>query len=166
MDLAIVIIGPSGSGKSTLGQVLARELGRDFVEGDEHHPVENRAKIASGVPLTDEDRAPFLASVGRAISSKNGGVVASCSALRRAYRDQLRSHHQNMLFVWLDVDREELRRRLHTRSGHFMPASLLSDQLANFQPPEPDEIFLRVDGKLPVEKQVCAVRRQLFQSPR
>jgi gluconokinase len=160
----IVVIGPSGSGKSTLAAALARSLGRELIEGDEHHPLGNLAKMASGRPLSEVERAPFLDSVGRALAASNG-AVAACSALRRAHRDRLRSHAPAAWFVWLDVEPAELERRVAHRRDHFMPPSLVASQVAAFEPPGADERALRLDGVLPVAEQVALVHRALAEGP-
>lgn len=154
MNRAIVVIGPSGNGKSTLASALAEQLNWTFIEGDAHHPPRNVAKMASGEPLTDEDRVPFLENIGRALATVEHGAVASCSALRRAYRDRLRAFCPEVLFVWPQVPREELRRRMEGRKGHYMPASLLDSQIAAFETPQDDERFVAIDGCMPVPVQV------------
>jgi len=154
---AIVVMGPSGSGKSTLARALAKELGAPYIEGDQHHSPANIAKLAAGVPLTEVDRQPFLESVGRAVAGAAYLPVVSCSALRRSHRAILRRHAPHMVFVWIDVPTEELERRLLHRPGHFMPASLLDDQLATFERPAPPEEFIWVDGLLPTSEQVHTI---------
>lgn len=158
---AIVVMGPSGCGKSTLARALARRCAWPFIEGDDHHPPQNIAKLEQGIPLSDEDRRPFLDSIGRAIRSTPRPVAVSCSALRRAHRERLRQYARKIMFVWIDVPADELRRRVQGRDGHFMPASLLDDQLATFEPPLQSECFIRVDGMLPTERQLRAVLRSL-----
>ncbi|WP_206436017.1 gluconokinase [Altericroceibacterium xinjiangense] len=153
-SVPIVVIGPSGNGKSTLGLALAQALGREFLEGDLLHPAANIAKMGRGEALTDEDRRPFLNAVGRLLAEAEGGIVASCSALRRSYRDRLRGFVPDALFVWPNVPPEELRRRVSARRNHFMPPALLASQLATFDPPERDEQAIEVDGRLPVAEQV------------
>ena len=157
---AIVVMGPSGCGKSTLARALADALGWDFIEGDEHHPARNIAKMQSGDPLTDEDRRPFLASVGRQLA-RVAPAVASCSALRRSHRDVLRGLVEDLLFVWPKVDEEELHRRMRRRKGHFMPPALLKSQLASLEPPSPGECFLTLEGTAPVAEQVRTVLQHL-----
>jgi gluconokinase len=156
---AIVVMGPSGCGKSTLARALAEQCGLSFIEGDDHHPPRNIAKLEQGTPLSEKDRRPFLDSIGRTIRDAARPVTVSCSALRRAHRDRLREFASNVMFVWIDVPAGELRRRVQGRVGHFMPASLLDDQLATFEPPLPPECFIRVDGMLPTESQLRAVLR-------
>lgn len=161
MIRAIVIMGPSGNGKSTLARSLAGELGWEFIEGDDHHPPENIAKMARGEPLTDSDRAPFLDGVGRALANASRGAVASCSALRRAYRDRLRGLAGPILFVWPRLSHDQLAARMKARERHFMPPSLLDSQLATLEPPGPDEAVLEIDGSLSVTAQVARVRQYL-----
>ena len=157
MSRAIVVMGPSGNGKSTLGKALADHLGRTFIEGDNHHPPANLAKMANGIPLTDADRAPFLAAIGQGLVNSPHGAVAACSALRRIYRDQLRASARDILFVLPLLDRESLRYRLSNRLGHFMPVTLLDSQLSTLEMPDADERNCIIDGKLPTVSQLAAV---------
>ncbi|MDC7123688.1 gluconokinase [Cellulomonas fimi] len=144
-------MGVSGTGKTTIGRLVAEALGTPFVEGDDLHPPANVEKMAAGVPLTDEDRGPWLRLVAGAMTEHaqaGRGTVVACSALRRAYRDVLRSADGRVRFVHLAVDRDELARRMAGRRGHFMPVSLLESQLATLEPLAPDE-----DGvELPVHR--------------
>ena len=152
----IVVMGVSGCGKSTFGQALAAALGVAFSDGDDLHPAENIAKMAAGQPLDDEDRAPWLARVGAQLADEAGRVVA-CSALKRAYRDTIRSHAPNVVFVHLHGARALLQARMTTRPGHFMPARLLDSQLATLELPAVDERAIRVDIALPPEAQLGEV---------
>jgi gluconokinase len=160
---AIVIMGVSGSGKSTLGRALAGVLGRPFLEGDDFHPAANIAKMTAGIALTDEDRWPWLVAIGdrlRMLSSK-GGAVVSCSALKRSYRDLIRSRVQTGVgFIQLNLDRETLQTRIGRRE-HFMPVTLLASQLVDLEPPSADEDALVVDGTLPTAEQIDVVFRWL-----
>ena len=135
----IVVMGVSGSGKTTVGTALAEALGVEYAEADTFHPRANIEKMSSGVPLTDEDRAPWLEAIAAWIREhqETGGVVTS-SALKRRYRDVLRSGG-DVWFIHLDGDRETLAERMKTRKGHFMPVSLLDSQLADLEPLQPDE---------------------------
>jgi gluconokinase len=143
----IVVMGVSGCGKSTVGAALAAALGVDFVEGDTFHPPENVARMAAGTPLTDADRAGWLRALAAHIASAAPrGVVVSCSALKRSYRDVLRGGAAALRFVWLDLPRVELEARMARRTGHYMPASLLDSQLATLEPPQADEAAIRADG--------------------
>ncbi|GIT80536.1 gluconokinase [Leifsonia sp. LS1] len=140
----VVVMGVSGSGKSTVGALVAAELGVVFVDGDALHPAANVAKMASGIPLTDADREPWLDAVGRTLADAAAdGLVLACSALKRVYRDRIRSHAPATLFAELDGTEEELAARM-VRPGHFMPPSLLASQLATLQPLQEDESGLRL----------------------
>jgi len=147
LTLPIVVMGVSGSGKSTLGRALADALDRPFIEGDALHPAENVERMASGMALTDADRWPFLDNVAHAIRTSPAPPVASCSTLRRIYRDRLRAHAGELIFVLPELTRETLERRMAARSGHFMPPTLLDSQLATLEPPEADEHAIRLDGE-------------------
>ena len=144
----LVLMGVSGSGKSTVGGALAGRLGWDLGEGDDLHPDANVAKMAAGHPLTDDDRWPWLAGVRGWIDEHTAagrpGIV-TCSALKRAYRDVLRDGH--VVFVYLAAERDELQARLTARQDHFMPAALLDSQLADLEPPGPDEQALTVESR-------------------
>ena len=147
MYRALVVIGPSGNGKSTLGQAISGRLGWRFIEGDDHHPPANIAKMSRGEALTDADRLPFLDSIARTLA--DGEAVAACSALKRTYRERLlRVARLPILFVLPRVSPEELKRRMENRPGHFMPPGLLHSQLATFEPPAQDENCLTLDGML------------------
>lgn len=140
---AIVVMGVSGSGKTTVGQELARLLGVPFVDADDLHPQSNRDKMAGGTPLTDEDRAPWLRVVGRAIAvevSAGRGIVVACSALRRRYRDAIVEEARvPVRFAHLSGERGIIRERMHARIEHFMPTALLDSQLETLEPLEDDE---------------------------
>jgi gluconokinase len=138
-----VIMGVAGSGKSTIGPELARALHVDFVEGDDLHPPDNVQRMAAGIPLTDDNRRGWLIRIAdRLRDAKRTGVglVVSCSALKRIYRDLLRSvGAADIRFVYLAGSRELLAERMAIRRGHFMPPSLLESQLAILEEPSPDE---------------------------
>src|SRR4051794_35266860 len=127
--IAVVVMGVSGSGKSTVGAALAARLGVPFHDADEFHPAANVAKMSAGNPLTDEDRWPWLDAIGAALAEagrEGRSIVVGCSALKRVYRDRLRTAAQRpLVFVHLTGSRATLEKRMQTRTGHFMPASLL-----------------------------------------
>lgn len=137
-------MGVSGSGKSSIGVLLAKALCFEFKDGDDLHPQANKNKMSSGVPLTDEDRWPWLNLVGLTLAMPGGAVVA-CSALKRVYRDKIRETAPNTVFVHLTGSRELLAERLGNRKNHFMPPALLDSQLATLEPLEADEIGLTVN---------------------
>jgi gluconokinase len=137
-----VVMGVSGSGKSLIGPLLARALGMEFVEGDAYHSPENVARMSAGIPLTDEDRQAWLAAIATRLDEARRadlGLVVSCSALKRSYRDVLRAGRADVQFVYLEGACALLEQRLAGRRGHFMPLSLLDSQLAILEPPAPDE---------------------------
>lgn len=163
-------MGVSGSGKSTIGAALASALGWPFLEGDSLHPPANVAKMAAGHPLTDADRKPWLEAIGRRMDAWTAagmsGVVA-CSALRRAYRDELRGSPDGkrggpggVRFVLPDVDRDVLADRMRHRHGHFMAPELLDSQLATLERPDPDEqaVTVRLGPGVTPEDAVRQVR--------
>jgi gluconokinase len=150
-------MGVSGSGKSTLSARLGAALGCPVLEGDAFHSAENVAKMQAGHPLTDVDRWPWLdrlgAALGAAALDAPGGVaVAACSALKRSYRERLSAASAvPLLFVLLDTGEAEIARRMRTRSGHYMPPSLLGSQLATLERPTPDEPAVTLDASRPVD---------------
>ena len=140
-------MGVSGCGKSLIGQRLATALGANFTDGDSLHPSANIAKMRRGEPLNDADRAPWLAQVGDTLRA--GNTVVACSALKRAYRDQIRARAAApVTFLYLRGQRDTLLDRMSTRPGHFMPPALLDSQLATLEPPAPDEAHLTADIEL------------------
>ncbi|MDQ0147433.1 gluconokinase, GntK/IdnK-type [Pseudarthrobacter niigatensis] len=149
--IRIIVMGVSGSGKTTIGDLVARELGIPFLDGDSLHPVENVAKMAAGTPLTDEDRWPWLATVGAELAKAgDGGLVLACSALRRSYRDAIREQAPDTIFLHLNGSKEVLKARTEGRTGHFMPPALLDSQLATLEPLQEDERGVVVDIAAPV----------------
>src|SRR5256885_11154010 len=138
-----VMMGVCGSGKSLIGTELARALGSEFVEGDDLHPPHNVQRMAAGIPLTDDDRRGWLIAIAarlREAKRARIGLVVSCSALKRSYRDLLRSVGDDGLrFVYLAGRRALLAERLAQRRGHFMPPALLDSQLPILEEPSPDD---------------------------
>jgi gluconokinase len=151
----IVVMGVAGSGKTTIAAGLAEKLGVPFVEGDSLHPAANVKKMASGIPLTDEDRWPWLKAIGERMEVERHtghGVVVSCSALKHVYRDCLRKEvHGKVQFILLDGSRELIGNRMKQRKGHFMPPALLDSQFATLERPTPDEhaVILDISHNVP-----------------
>ncbi len=138
MTRAVVLMGVSGAGKTRIGRLLAAELGWAFLDADDLHPVANREKMASGRPLDDADRRPWLRRVRRAIEGRlerREAVVVACSALKRAYRDLLRRDLAGVQIVHLRGDAGLIASRLAAREGHFMPPGLLASQLEALEEP-------------------------------
>ncbi len=144
-----VVMGVSGSGKSTVGKLIAEKLGAHYAEGDSFHPPENVEKMRGGHPLDDNDRAPWLAAMAQAIrdwNAKGEAVVLSCSALKRRYRDVLRTGG-DVRFIHFAGDKALISARLAKRKGHYMPATLLDSQFATLEPPGEDEaLTVGIDG--------------------
>ncbi len=145
MAAPVVVMGVSGSGKSTVGAALAQRLRVPFADADDFHPPANIAKMTAGHPLNDDDRRPWLESIGRWLADHPGGGVMSCSALKRAYRDQLREHCPDVEFLHLSGTPEVIGRRQASRPGHFMPASLLASQFETLEPLAADENGVVID---------------------
>ena len=134
--MVIIIMGVVGAGKTTVGLLLAHKLGWHFADADDFHSPENKSKISHGIPLTDADRAPWLAGLRRAIEQWNGegqNAVLACSALKRAYRDELQTG--NVQFVYLKGDYDLIATRLRARHGHFASESILKSQLRDLEEP-------------------------------
>ncbi len=150
----IVVMGVAGSGKSTVMRALADDLGWPAAEADDFHSAANVAKMRSGVPLTDEDRWPWLAAIGSWIGEREQAgenALVTCSALKRSYRDVLRRGHESVQFAHLVAEPAVIADRLERRRGHYMPAALLPSQLETLEPLDPDEpgATIRADAPLP-----------------
>lgn len=164
VPLIVVTMGVSGCGKSTVGARLARAWDVPFVEGDDLHSPANVARMAAGLPLTDEDRRDWLQSLAVRIGQARRagqGLVVSCSALKRAYRDVLRTAATDLVFVHLKGDRRLLQERMAARTDHYMPVALLDSQFAILEPPSPDERALEFDVTLAPDAIVDAIRTRL-----
>lgn len=162
---SIVVMGVQGSGKSTIGRALGERLGVMFVDGDDLHPAANKAKMASGIPLDDEDRVPWLKTIGALVAERRAdgeATIVACSALRRWYRELLRASDPELVFVCLEGDPALVADRLSRRDHEFMPPTLLASQYETFEPLaaweggvtvpvtlSPDEIVARVVEELP-----------------
>ena len=161
---SIVIMGVAGCGKSSLGVAVAQRLGLDIVEGDDHHSAGNLSKMRQGVALTDADRGGWLADLGLQLQQRMqqhpAGVVLTCSALKRAYRDQLRECAPGLRFVYLDISREQATARVAARATtHFFSTSLVDSQFSALEVPTSEPGVLRVDAQLTpaeLEAQVCS----------
>ncbi|GAA1173325.1 gluconokinase [Pseudonocardia alaniniphila] len=148
MTVTLVVMGVSGVGKSSVAAELVRRTGWAFVEGDDLHPASNRAKMASGIPLDDDDRWPWLRRVAAWIGEQEAAgrdAVVTCSALKRSYRDLLCDGHPSARFVHLLAPPELISARITARRNHYMPPSLLESQLATLEPLQPDEPGIEVE---------------------
>lgn len=163
---SIILMGVSGSGKSTIGAEVAREIKAKFIDGDDLHPRANIQKMASGQPLNDDDRAPWLQRLNDAaysLNHKNESGIIVCSALKRRYRDLLRQDNDNMVFIYLKGSFEVILARLQARSGHFMPTDLLKSQFDALEEPGADEkdvicVDIDTDVEGVVERCVAALK--------
>jgi gluconokinase len=143
-----VVMGVSGCGKSTVGNALAQASGVPYIEGDQFHPEANVAKMSAGIPLNDEDRADWLLALQAQIRDarqRNAGLVVSCSALKRRYRDLLRQGDPALRFAHLNGAKELIAARMQARVGHYMPTSLLDSQFRDLEPLQADEAGITLD---------------------
>ncbi len=160
MTVRVVIMGVSGCGKSSVGEGLAARLGIPYRDGDDLHPAANVDKMCLGVPLTDDDRWPWLDRVADVLA-KDAPVIVGCSALRRAYRDRLRSGAGGPVhFIYLTGSRDLIASRMASRTGHYMPPSLLDSQFAALEPPQPEEA-LAIDIDQPLAAIITAAAKGL-----
>lgn len=163
-DISVVVMGVSGSGKTTVGSALAVATNAEFCDGDDLHPAENIQKMAAGLSLSDEERAPWLNRVGEKLQAEQSAghnVVMACSALKHAYREIIRGYVPNVVFVFLDGTKDILEQRLSSRQHAFMPASLLVSQLNTLEPLLPSEEGIRVDINLNPSEAVSSVIEHL-----
>ena len=147
----LVVMGVQGSGKSTSGRAIAAALALPFIDGDDLHPVSNKEKMASGHPLTDADREPWLEAIGTALAdglARGESTVIACSALKRRYRDLIRSFAPDTRFVHLAGNQDLIAERLTHRDHEYMPPTLLDSQFDTLEPLEADEAGIRVDISL------------------
>jgi gluconokinase len=148
----VVVMGVTGSGKTTVGLVLAHQLGVPFADADDFHAPEMRAKMATGHPLTDVDRAPWLRRLADWLAGETDGCVLACSALKRRYRDVLRSRSPRLCFLHLAGDPGVVTERVAHRRSHYMPASLVGSQYVDLEPLQPDEYGMAIDFTLGPEQ--------------
>jgi gluconokinase len=161
---SIVVMGVSGSGKTSAAQELTRQLGWEYIEGDDLHPEANVAKMASGIPLDDEDRWPWLQRIAEVIGEREAAgtsVIVTCSALKRSYRDRLREGHPSVWFAHVQASPKVLADRLAHRTGHYMPPSLLDSQLATLEPLGDDEPGDVIAGDGPLQQTVADLLAEL-----
>ena len=155
--MIIVVMGVCGCGKTTVGTALAKSLQWPFLDADDFHPEANVAKMSAGLPLTDEDRGPWLDRIAdelRSVLARGGHAVLACSALKQAYRDRL-ARAGDVRFVHLAGDYDTIASRLAERQHRYMPATLLASQFAALEPPAD---ALDIDVREPVDAQVAAIR--------
>jgi gluconokinase len=148
--LHVVVMGVSGCGKSAVGAQLAAGLGLPLIEGDSFHPPGNIARMQQGVALTDQDRAGWLAELGRELCQRPGGAVLTCSALKRSYRDILRSAVPGLRFVHLALSQDAALQRVAGRAGHFYPPSLVASQFEALEDPTAEAGVIAIDALLPL----------------
>jgi len=164
----VVVMGVAGCGKSTVGRLLARELKAEFLEGDDLHPPRNVERMAAGIALTDNDRRDWLLALAEQLADARAArhaLVVSCSALKRSYRELLRTASPALAFVHLHAEPALLAGRLCARTDHFMPPSLLESQLAILEPPGPDEHATTIDASLPPSQIVAKAAAWLASNP-
>lgn len=160
----LIVMGVSGSGKSTIGTALASALGIEFIDGDDLHPSANKAKMAAGNPLNDEDRAPWLEIIAERIGSELADgrpIVVACSSLKRKYRDQLTSYAPSTVFVHLNGERAVISERQSHRVHEYMPNTLLDSQFSTLEPLQNDERKIMVDLTMTPEQIVSFVVSEL-----
>ena len=163
--MIVIVAGVSGSGKSTVGAMLAGQLGWRFADADTFHSAANIAKMQAGIPLTDEDRWPWLKAISAwmdELIARGEQAVLACSALKRSYRDLLLGGHPSARMIFLAVDREVLARRLAARHGHFFPGQLLDSQFAALEPPQPGERVVSVTEADEPAETVASIIAVLF----
>lgn len=155
---AIVVMGVSGCGKSSVAQACATALGWRLLEGDAYHPASNIEKMSAGIPLTDEDRAGWLDRLADLLAPQPvtageagpAGVVLTCSALRRKYRDRLRAANTRMGFAFLDLSYEDALQRVQSRPGHFFSPTLVATQFSTLERPVDEADVLALNAMLPI----------------
>ncbi|WP_420565378.1 gluconokinase [Thalassobaculum sp.] len=162
--IVVVMMGVSGVGKTTIGTLLAKRLGWGYAEGDSYHPPANVAKMRAGTPLDDADREPWLAAIAADIDrwrAARQGMVVSCSALKRRYRDILIGDRPDVRLVRLAGDEGLIRARMERRTDHYMPPSLLTSQIATLEPPVPEEDAIHVEVTRPPKDCVAQILQAL-----
>jgi gluconokinase len=156
---ALIVMGVSGSGKTTVAELIAKRLGWPFVEGDRLHPKANVEKMRRGIPLTDADRWPWLDRIGEELkrwAAEGRSGIMTCSALKRAYRDRIRSARPDARFVYLKGSLALIEARVAARHHEYMPASLLKSQFDTLEEPAPDEPVVTIDADASPEEEATA----------
>ncbi|WP_082206122.1 gluconokinase [Pannonibacter phragmitetus] len=161
MSTRIILMGVAGCGKSSVGEAISARTGIAYRDGDDLHPAANVEKMRAGIPLTDEDRWPWLDEVGRELADK-APLIIGCSALKRVYRDRIRALAGGpVTFVHLAGSRDLIAGRMAQRTGHYMPLSLLDSQFAALELPQPDEGALTADISQPLDALVDGIVKGL-----
>jgi gluconokinase len=166
--MIVIVGGVAGSGKSTVGMLLASGLGWDFADADSFHSEANIAKMRSGVPLTDADRRPWLAAITAWIDERiaaGQSAVAGCSALKRAFRDELLAGRPDVWLVFLQISRELAHARLAARHGHFFTAKLMDSQFAELEPPQDEPRVLVLDADQGADRMAAEIIERLGLAP-
>ena len=159
--MIVLVMGVAGAGKTTIGLALAASLGWRFLDADDFHPPQNVAKMASGMPLDDEDRRPWLAKINSELlktQSEGSSAVLACSALKESYREQLAREVRDLEVVYLRGAFELIQERMNGRRHRFMPAALLRSQFDALEPPQQ---AIEVDVSAPVESSISKIKKQL-----
>lgn len=159
--MIVVLMGVSGSGKTTVGRALASQLGWGFADADDYHPEANKAKMHAGIPLTDQDRWPWLEALRHLIDEarrQHRNLVLACSALKHEYQHYLQHDAEDIRYVFLEGSESLIAERLAARHGHFMNPALLHSQFEALQPPEH---ALRVDVAPPPDQIAAEIRERL-----
>ena len=161
MHKHVVIMGVSSCGKSTVWELLAQHTSLPFQDGDDMHPAANIEKMASGQALDDDDRKPWLESIGRFLAEQEDGAIVGCSALKHSYRELIRAAAPDTVFVHLHGSYELLKERMSQRSGHFMPVSLLDSQFETLEELRPEEAGVVLDVSATPEELAAAAAEYL-----
>ena len=162
---SVIVMGVCACGKSTIGEHLATKLGRKFIDGDDLHPRANIQKMASGQPLNDDDRMPWLERIRDAafsLESKNEHGIIVCSALKKKYRDQIREGNENVTFLFLDGSKDLIMERMRQRQGHFMKENMVNSQFETLERPDAEPQTIVVDIDCSIEEIVAKAAEQLI----
>ncbi|WP_162045288.1 gluconokinase [Vibrio taketomensis] len=162
---SVIVMGVCACGKSTIGEHLAAKLGRKFIDGDDLHPRANIQKMASGQPLNDDDRMPWLERIRDAafsLESKNEHGIIVCSALKKKYRDQIREGNENVTFLFLDGSKDLIMERMRQRQGHFMKENMVNSQFETLERPDAEPQTVVVDIDCSIEEIVAKAAEQLI----